>query len=108
MYFFFLVFNSVLLAQKFVIYSVLSLSAWPFVFVKKTKVHRLIFNTYLTNGFNIPDLQPNYEYQYGMQQHLKFNVITLIRLYINTTRTLKYPKPSLNLLFVVGKVCFSG
>ena len=77
-------------------------------FWKKTKVHHLIFNTYHTNGFNIPDLQPNYEYQYGMQQHLKLNVITLIQLYINTTRTLKYPKPSLNLLFVVGKVCFSG
>ena len=72
-------------------------------FCKKTKVHRLIFNTYHTNGFNIPDLQPNYEYQYGMQQHLKLNVITLIQLYINTTRTLKYPESSLN-LFVVGKV----
>ena len=97
---FFLVFNSVLLAQKFVIqcsspYCV----AFFFRFCKKTKVHRLIFNTYHTNGFNIPDLQPNYEHQYGMQ-HLKFNVITLIQLYINTTRTLKSSKPSLNLLFV--------
>ena len=94
--------------HKSSLYNVLPLSAWHFDFVKKTKVHRLIFNTYHTNGFNIPDLQPNYEYQHGMQQHLKLNVITLIQLYINTTRTLKYPKPSLNLLFVAGKVCFSG
>ena len=36
--------------------------------------HRLISNTYHTNGVNIPDFQPNYEYQYGMQQHLS-NVI---------------------------------